>query len=107
MTQTTNNRPMSEVVTWWIGACVAVAAIAQVWAMIEIRGAIERGRAIDNQIVTITSATTALADRATTRLEEFEQLRSDSIPDMGFREPPPGVIRPEEMVEEDSPQQAE
>lgn len=107
MTQTTNNRPMSEVVTWWIGACVAVAAIAQVWAMIEIRGVIERGRAIDNQIVTITSATTVLANRTTELLENIEQSRSALIPDMGFREPPPGVIRPEEMGESITPPEGE
>lgn len=98
---------MSEIVTWWIGACVAVAAFAQVWAMIEIRGVIERGRSIDSQIIQISHATAALADRATARLEEFEQLKSGEIPDMGFREPAPGVIRAEEIGESITPPDGE
>lgn len=103
MSSVTNSRPMSEVVTWWIGACVTVAATAQVWAMVEIRGVIERGRSIDNQIVTITSATTVLANRTTEMIENIEQSRSDSIPDMGFREPAPGATRAEEMGESITP----
>lgn len=105
MAEVTHNRPMSEMVTWWIGACVAVATAAQVWAMIEIRGVIERGRSIDNQIVTITSATTVLAHRTTELIEDIEQSRSESILDMGFREPAPGTIKPEEMSDSITPQE--
>lgn len=107
MAEVANNRPMSEIVTWWIGACVAVAAFAQVWAMIETRGVIERGRSVDNQIIQISHSTAALADRATTRLEEFERLKSGEIPDMGFREPETDVIRPEEMGESITPTDGE
>lgn len=87
MSTANNSRPMSEIVTWWIGACVTVATTANVWALVEIRGVIDRSREVENQIVTITSATTALANRTTDLLEEIEQRQSESIPDMGFRAP--------------------
>lgn len=77
-----------------IAVGVMASAVSVTWSLIEIRGVIARSRAVENQIVTIASATTALADRATTRLEEFEQLRSESIPDLGFRAEPVDSTQP-------------
>lgn len=69
-----------------IGMIVSVASI--VWTLVEIKGVIARSKLVENQLVQITHSTTALADRATTRLEEFEFLKTQSVPDLGFRAEP-------------------
>lgn len=86
-----NNRPtmglrdfLQEILA--VGMIASVASI--VWTLIEIKGVIARSQTVDNQIIKISHSTAALADRATAQLDEFEFLKTQSIPDLGFRAAP-------------------
>jgi hypothetical protein len=88
-----------------VGMIASVASI--VWTLIEIKGVIARSQTVDDQIIKISHSTSALADRATANLDEFEQLKSGLVPDLGFREPPPGTIKPEELGDAITPPDGE
>lgn len=88
-----------------IAVGLIASSVSLVWALVELRSVIARSRHIEDQIVHHLSRTASLADRATTHLDEFEQLKSNAVPDLGFREPPAHVLRPEDQCPSITPQE--
>lgn len=90
-----------------IAVGLIASSVSVVWAMIEIKSVISRSKHIEDQIVHHMHTTASLADRTTATLDEIEQRKHESVPDLGFREPPPGTIKPEELGDSITPPEGE